>query len=162
MYRYVYKIFVDNVGNSAFIDWLFAANEYGKGARARFVFIENNSLQDPFYQQVLKPLIIQKSKAVGSILPVLTDERKKADKYVRIEANLEPLNRNGYLILNEDEKNDPHMKRLEAQFKSASPTSKTMDGPDAVEGAVDIINRKTVSASSTIKTIKINKPIKRF
>lgn len=163
LYRYVYKIFVDNVGNSAFIDWLFAANEYGKQARARFIFIENNSLQDPFYQQVLKPLIIQKSKATGSVLPVLTDERKKADKYVRIEANLEPLNRNGYLILNEEEKTDPHMKRLEAQFKAASPTSKTMDGPDAVEGAIDIINRKTATGVSKIEARKpINKPLKRF
>jgi hypothetical protein len=163
MFRYVYKVFVDNVGNSAFIDWLFTCNEFAKEARARFIFIENNSLQDPFFQQVLKPLIIQKSKAAGVMLPVLTDERKKADKYVRIEANLEPLNRNGYLILNIDEQNDPHMKRLEAQFKSASPTSKTMDGPDAVEGAVDIVNRKFAAGHTQMEVrAPFNKSVKRF
>lgn len=163
LYRYVYKVFVDNIGNSSFIDWLFTAYEYAREARAKYVFIENNTLQDPFYQQVLKPLIIQKSKAGGMMLPVMTDERKKGDKYTRIEGKLEPLNRNGYLILNEEEQNDRHMKRLEAQFKAASPTSKTMDAPDAVEGACDIIDRKATSGTNPVEVRNpFNKSRKRF
>ncbi len=37
------------------------------------------------------------------------------------------------------------MQRLEAQFKSAKPTSKQLDGPDAIEGAKFIIDQKIIS-----------------
>lgn len=145
LHRYIYKAFVNHVKNADFIDWLFTAHQYAVKAKQQFIYVENNTLQDPFYQQVLKPLIADKSKAIGVLLPVSPDDRKKPDKFVRIEGTLEPLNRNGYLILNEQEKNDPHMKRLEAQFKSVKPNSKTMDGPDAVEGAVFKIDEKVKS-----------------
>jgi hypothetical protein len=130
------------VNNSTFIDWIFAACEYAKGAKAVYKLIENNSLQDPFYQQVIKPLIYTKNKERSTNIHLTPDARKKDDKYTRIEAKLEPLNRNGYLILNEDERLDPHMKRLEAQFKSSSPNSKTMDAPDAVEGGTFFIDER--------------------
>jgi hypothetical protein len=64
------------------------------------------------------------------------------------------------LILNIDEANDPHMKRLESQFKAVSPNSKTMDAPDATEGAVFIINNKASSLSTNIKVLKASKPRK--
>ena len=38
------------------------------------------------------------------------DEDKKTDKATRIEADLEPLDREGMLIFNEAEKDNPHMK----------------------------------------------------
>lgn len=140
---YVYKSFVDQTTNSNFIDWLYTLrNEIGDKTQS-FFFIENNTLQNPFYEQVLLPLIFQKGKEPGqTVLSISPDERKKPDKYFRIEGNLEPLNRNGLLILNEAEKENPHMQRLEAQFKSVNANSKTMDGPDAVEGAVFKLNEK--------------------
>lgn len=142
LYRYIYKAFVDNVKNADFIEWLFVAHEHTAKAKQKYIYIENNTLQDPFYQQVFKPLIAEKSKDKGVLLPVTPDDRKKPDKFVRIEGTLEPLNRNGYLIFNIKEKENPHMKRLEAQFKAVKPNSKTMDGPDAVEGAVYKIDEK--------------------
>lgn len=164
LHRYVYKVFVDHVKNADFIDWLFAAHQYAHKAKQIFIYIENNTLQDPFYQQVFKPLIAEKSKEKGVLLPVTPDDRKKPHKFVRIEGTLEPLNRNGYLVLNEVEKNNPHMKRLDAQFKAVKPNSKTMDGPDAVEGAVFKIDEKVKSHSIGHMHIK-NKSInnkKRF
>ncbi|MBA3901592.1 MAG: hypothetical protein H0X62_15550, partial [Bacteroidetes bacterium] len=116
--RFVYKAYLDNVNNANFIDWLYAANDYAEKAKAKFTYIENNSLQDPFYEQVLAPLIYQKGTERGAMIGVIPDTRKKPDKYVRVEATLEPLNRNGNLILNIEEKENPHMKRLEAQFKA--------------------------------------------
>lgn len=133
---YVYKAFVDNTTNSNFVDWLYAIRDLVGDKAQLYTFIENNTLQDPFYEQVLLPLIYSKGKDHGSVLGVTPDDRKKPDKYFRIEGTLEPLNRLGLLVLNESEKEDPHMKRLEAQFKSVSANSKTMDGPDAVEGGV--------------------------
>lgn len=139
---YIYRCYVDVVNNSTFVDWLY---QIGKGVPTNiqlYNYIENNSLQDPFYEQVLLPLIKEKGKAEGSVLNITPDDRAKPEKFFRIEGTLEPCNRLGLLILNIDEKDNPHMKRLEAQFKSVSPNSKTMDGPDAAEGAKWIIDNK--------------------
>ena len=139
---YVYKCFVDITRNRTFIDWLYSMRDYVSSKTQLFTLIENNTLQDPFYEQVLKPLIIEVGKEKNSVLNITADKRVKPEKWFRIEGNLEPLNTNGHLILNIDEKDDPHMLRLETQFKSASPNSRTMDAPDATEGAVEIIKEK--------------------
>jgi hypothetical protein len=141
---YIYKAWVDVVKNSVFVDWLYQAKKELPENVQDYIYIENNTLQAPFYEQVLLPLIKEKGKQEGRILNVQGDGRNKPDKYFRIEGNLEPINRMGLLILNSDEKDNPHMKRLEAQFKSVSPNSKTMDGPDAVEGAKWILDNKAL------------------
>jgi hypothetical protein len=139
---YVYKAFVDATTNSNFVDWLYTCKNYVGTKTQPFVYIENNTLQDPFYQQVLLPLIYEQGKASGEILGVTPDSRAKPDKYFRIEGTLEPINRQGRLILNIEEKENPHMQRLESQFKAVSANSKQMDGPDAVEGAVHLCQNK--------------------
>lgn len=161
---YIYKAFVDNTTNANFIDWLYAARKVVDNKTQPYFFIENNTLQNPFYEQVLLPLIFQQGNIPGNtVLSISPDDRQKPDKYFRIEGNLEPLNRNGLLILNEAEKSDPHMRRLEAQFKSVSANSKTMDGPDAVEGAIFKINEKLlVTAVGSIKAAPKAKNNKRY
>lgn len=156
---YIYKAFVDTTTNANFIDWLYATrSEVGTSTQPYFL-IENNTLQDPFYQQVLLPLVHGRAKELKqAVLGISPDTRKKPDKYFRIEGTLEPLNRMGCLILNEAEKNNPHMVRLEAQFKSVSANSKTMDGPDAVEGAVFTIQQKlSVQGVGAVKAYR--KPV---
>lgn len=138
---YVIKCFVDITTNSKFIDWLYAMRDHVATNTLLYSFIENNSLQNPFYEQVLLPLVYEKGKENG-VLSISPDARDKPEKFFRIEANLEPLNRLGQLILNIDEKDDPNMKRLDAQFLGVSASSKTMDGPDAVEGGVFILKQK--------------------
>mgnify|MGYP000213696647 FL=1 len=101
--------------------------------------MENNKLQDPFFQQVFRPLVRKVRKEKNITLYIQGDEEKKTDKATRIEANLEPMNREGNLILNVDEQDNPHMKELEDQFKLFTLSMKyPADGPDAVEGG----NRK--------------------
>lgn len=160
---YVYNAFVDITKNSTFVDWLYSANDEVKDkAKQAYTYIENNSLQDPFYEQVLLPMIFQKGKERGKVLGITPDERKKAEKFFRIEGTLEPKNRLGLLIFNSDQKDNPHMKRLEAQFKSVGPNSKTMDGPDAVEGAVTILDNKIVAKNSGVKVIRRKPNNKRY
>jgi hypothetical protein len=161
---YVYKCFVDITTNSNFIDWLYATRDYIGTSTQSYFFIENNTLQGPFYEQVLLPLIFEKGKEKGSVLGITPDERVKPEKYFRIEGTLEPKNRLGLLILNEDEKDDAHMKRLEGQFKKVSPNCKQMDGPDATEGAVWITEHKIVAvqAAGGIETFKRSPNKKRF
>jgi hypothetical protein len=153
---FVYTGFLDTTTNAVFVDWLYTCKDYTAERTQHFTYIENNTLQNPFFEQVLMPLIYHKAKDAGkTILPVTPDSRDKPDKWFRIEGNLEPLNRNGLLILNIEEKDNPNMKRLEAQFKSAGPNSRTMDGPDAIEGAVQIIKNKiATSVIGSIKTYK--------
>lgn len=152
---FVYKGFLDHCTNSTFIDWLYTADDYVGDKTQNFTLIENNGLQNPFYEQVLLPLIFEKGSEPGKVvLPVTPDTRDKPEKWFRIES-LEPLWRNGLMIFNEEEKQCPHMKRLIAQFKAASATSKMMDGPDCIEGAVHTIKQKTaIEAVGAITFIK--------
>jgi predicted phage terminase large subunit-like protein len=73
----------------------------------------------------------------GRTIPMRGDNRRKGDKFARIESLLEPLHRNGQMYLNAEEKDNPHMQRLAEQFIAFAPGSRAHDdGPDAVEGAV--------------------------
>jgi hypothetical protein len=91
-------------------------------------------------------LFNDKAKEHGYTIPIKGDDRKKPDKPVRIEGNLEPLNIQGKLILNEAERENPHMKRLADQFELFSMTMRApAEGPDAIEGAVCIINQKNAT-----------------
>ena len=105
--------------------------------------MENNKLQDPFFQQVFKPLVGKVRRERGIQLYIQPDEARKTEKGTRIEANLEPLNREGNLIFNEAEKNNPHMKRLDDQFRLFTLRLKfPADGPDCVEGGLRILKKK--------------------
>ncbi|MDR2890752.1 MAG: hypothetical protein LBV18_04000 [Alistipes sp.] len=140
---YVIKGFLDRGLNSDFIDWYFLLNEYVKGQTVVYNYVENNSLQDPFFQQVFKPLLAKKRQEKGIELSITADSDKKTDKATRIEANLEPLNRENRLVLNIDEKDNPHMKRLADQFLLFTLSLKfPADGPDCVEGGLRIVRKK--------------------
>lgn len=132
---YVITGFLDRVMNDEFIKWFYLNHDFAKEKTQVYNYIENNKLQDPFFQQVFKPLWAKMKELYKKALSLIADERGKPDKAVRIEGNLEPLNREGNLILNIAEKNNPHMKRLEEQFISFDLSlSMPADGPDCIEG----------------------------
>ena len=147
---FIYKAWVDHMSNAVFCEYLFEAHDICKraGVDPIYVWIENNSLQDPFYEQVILPHIYRIGDERKSFLPIRPDDRKKPEKYARIEGTLEPLNRLGHLIFNEREKDNPHMERLESQFKSFNRKAKLMDGPDCVEGAVWIIKEVQITTAT--------------
>jgi hypothetical protein len=127
---------VDRVTNAEFVDWYYDLNTRIPEQVQVYNLIENNTLQDPFYQQVFIPLFLERAKQ-GRSISIAPDERKKPDKFSRIEGNLEPLNRQGRLLLNAAKKEDPHFKRLEEQFLLLTPRlSAPADGADCIEGAV--------------------------
>lgn len=101
-------------------------------------YAEENFLQDIILKELHDGFI-----ALKSSISIVGDKRKKPDKFTRIETALEPINTNGKLFFNEDEKQNIHMQVLEEQFKALEPGSKTHDdGPDATEGAKQIIDNK--------------------
>jgi hypothetical protein len=145
---YIYNCRLEHTSNDKFVNWYYELEATATKGVQVYNYLENNSLQDPFYQQVFMPLFQEAGKLNGHYIHVAADDRKKPDKFARIEGNLEPLNRIGKLVFNEDEKNNPHMQRLEEQFKSVDPKlSAPVDGPDAVEGAVYILNRKIMASA---------------
>ncbi|HBG39915.1 MAG TPA: hypothetical protein DDW85_00710 [Porphyromonadaceae bacterium] len=141
---YVIKTFLDRGLNAEFIDWYVKLLEFVNGKTTVYCYMENNKLQDPFFQQVFQPLVRKARKERNISLYIRGDTDKKTDKATRIEANLEPMNREGILILNEAEKDNPHMQRLEDQFKLFTlRLDYAADGPDAVEGGNRVIDKKT-------------------
>jgi len=159
---YIITCFLQHVVNMEFVRWYYDLKDYVKEKTQVYNYIENNSLQDPFYEQVFIPLFSQLSQEKGHSINMVPDDRKKPDKFARIEGNLEPLNRTGKLIFNEDEIKNPHMQRLKEQFEAVEPTLSTLvDGPDAVEGAIWIINAKIRSSKPPVVK-SLSKTIKRY
>ena len=148
---YVYKMWVDQMSNSKFVDCLYESYNYLHQAKVdtKRIHIENNSLQDPFYEQVILQLIYERGKQHGFILPITPDTRKKPEKFFRIEGMLEPLNRLGKLIFNKDEENEPNMVRTHDQMISVSASTKIMDAPDAIEGGCWIIQNRVIKKQAT-------------
>lgn len=140
---YIVNCRLEQTTNYKFIEWYHDLRSFVRDRTSEYFYMENNSLQDPFYEQVYRPLMVNINKGKEKPLYILPDERKKPDKFTRIEAKLEPLHRVGNLIFNIAEKDNPHMKRLEEQFEGVEPTlSSPVDGPDAVEGAIELIDSK--------------------
>lgn len=145
---YIIRCHLDSCSNATFTDWFYDLRDWIGNTKVQVLYyIENNSLQNPFYEQVFKPLFTAKGQTLGYI-PIRGDNRKKPDKFDRIEGNLEPLNRDGRLILNIREKSNPNMKRLEEQFLAVAPRLPVaVDGVDAVEGAVYMLNNRINAAT---------------
>ncbi|PXY44515.1 hypothetical protein DMB68_13690 [Flavobacterium hydrophilum] len=150
IHYYLYKVWVDQMSNAQFCEYLFEAHDICKraGVDPVYIWIENNSLQNPFYEQVILPHIYRLESELKTSLPIRPDDRKKPEKYARIEGTLEPLNRLGRLIFNLMEKANPHMERMVAQFTNFNRKAKLMDGPDAVEGAVKKAQDISISNST--------------
>ncbi len=142
---YVIKGFLGKMTTEEFVTHFFSLfiHSQRQGRVPIYLVQENNSLQDPFFQQVFKKAFAAKCKELGINLSVIPDEKKKTDKALRIEANLEPLNREGLLVLNEAEKDDPDMKDLAEEFKFFTMALKYhADGVDCVEGGNRFIDDK--------------------
>lgn len=151
---YILKAFVSRPSNAEFIDWFYQCRDWVGGRVPVFYLVENNSLQDPFYEQVFLPLIREENRRRGDQLFITGDTRPKTDKAARIEANLEPVDRNGAWLFNQDEADNPHMVELLDQLKLFEMTLPyPADGPDALEGAVAEINRRTMTDMAAIDTI---------
>ena len=150
---YVYTGFLDHVTNDEFVEWFYNLRDYAGERVQVYYFIENNTLQDPFYEQVFLPMFAAHARERGFI-GITPDVRCKPPKFERIEGNLEPLIRQSRLVLNADERENPHMKRLEEQFLLLNRQMKSpADGPDCIEGGVWIINQKISTLSEGSYTI---------
>ncbi|MDK7376134.1 hypothetical protein QP519_11380 [Weeksella virosa] len=148
---YLYKVWVDHATNGQFIEWIYQACLYMDSKKIEYknAWIENNSLQDPHYSQVLVPLANEHFKRTNYRLPIHPDKRKKPAKFERIEGTLELKNLNGQLFFNEVEKDNPHMQRMVEQMLAVSEDCKEMDGPDMLEGGVWLIENRVAKQDTS-------------
>lgn len=116
-------------------------------------WIEANLMQD----QHLKHYE-QKGEETGVMIRIRPDNRKKPDKHDRI-ADLEPLFNMGLIIFNEKLRKDPDMIRLKDQFLGFPHDHD--DGPDAMEGGIYILNKRTRSSKSKTRQGKYKRNSKR-
>ncbi len=134
---HIIKCYLEQATTAHLIGWHYSIMNLVGGCACSY-FIEASFMQDVIVKEVSDA-----GMRTGRAIPVNRDVRKKPDKFTRIEALLEPLYRNGQLYLNEAERHNPHMERLAEQFAAFAPGSRAHDdGPDAVEGAVWIMNEK--------------------
>lgn len=148
---YVIKVFCEQTTNANFIQWYYDLADLTHGYNVQF-WIENNTLQNPFYEQVFIPLFKERGRIIGYVLPIRPDGRKKPEKFTRIEGTLEPANRLGILVFNEKEKDNPHMQTVTEQFYVVSPTYRgAIDAPDCIEGGYTILNQNVAKRAGTFR-----------
>ena len=146
---YIVTCYLDHVINDEFVNWYYYQKDFVRDKTTIYNSVENNKLQDPFYEQVFKPLFQKKAIEKGYIISIAPDTRNKPDKFARIEGNLEPINRKGDMIFNIAEKDNPHMQRLEEQFKLFDDgLPAPADGPDGVEGGFWVAQQKMVAVKA--------------
>lgn len=153
----IFKVWLDKMTNAKFVDYLYEAYKICKkaGVDPIVIYIENNSLQNPHYTQVILPEVFRKRETEKINLPITPDDRDKPHKWSRISGTLEHMIRLETLTFNENEKDNPHMIRLKKQFKNANSKAKRLDGPDMVEGGVVKINDKIMAeAAGGVETQK--------
>lgn len=146
---HVIKAFCDQTSTANMIEWHYLIADFINDRVPVYYLMEANFIQDTLINEFYK-YSIEKEKRV---IPLKGDQRKKPEKFSRIESLLEPLNRNEKLWLNESEKDSLHMQRLEEQFLALEAGSSAHDdAPDAVEGAIWTINNKSIHNTNNIQT----------
>ena len=96
-----------------------------------------------FVQDIILDEFRREGEARGYQLPVIPDKRKKPDKFQRVEA-ISPLWERGLVFYNAHEKNDPDMTAgVEQTLAFEKGMSGHDDGPDADEGAIYILQKRT-------------------
>lgn len=130
--------FVRQCSVSEMVRWFYDLHERFPEDVICEYYIEANFLQDI----ILDEFTIE-GKLRGYQLPIQADRRKKPDKFARIEA-VSPLWERGFIYYNEELQNDPDMLVGIEQTLSMEKGSRTHDdGPDADEGAINILQRHT-------------------
>ena len=134
---HVIKCFVEQATTAAMIGWHGTIAQLVEGVKCHYY------MEDVFLQDALRQALNDACRERRLPVSVTGDKRRKQEKFSRIETLLEPLNNNGELYLNEAERYNPHMVRLAEQFLSfAEGSSVHDDAPDAVEGAVWLLQEK--------------------
>lgn len=145
---HVLKMYCAQTTVAKMLDWNYDIRKWVADKTNVYFYIEW-----PWIDDTIKDEIEKANLRHGVAIHPKPDERDKPDKYYRIESALEPLNRAGELIFNEDIRNTEDMEAAEGQFLALSPKSRANDdAPDAVEGGKWVVDHKTRNDISKMTT----------
>ncbi len=149
---HIHKAVVRQTTTSKFAEGLVEIERFVNGQVPVFWVAEEVLLLD-----IIKKELQGYLKRLGSKIIITPDTRKKGEKISRIEAALEPLNRNNQLFLNAKEKENPDMMVLDGQFIGLEYGNNKAkdDGPDSVEGGKFIIDQKVIVNTAGSRTGKL-------
>ncbi len=121
------------------VRWLYDLYERIRDLQAVCHFyMEANFIQDIILDEFRREGVNR-----GYQLPILPDKRKKPDKFQRVEA-ISPLWERGFVYYNAHKKNDPDMiAGLDQTLAFEKGMSGHDDGPDADEGAIYILQKRS-------------------
>lgn len=137
---HVRKVFCGKASVEEMIEWGYTMDEFVKRNNATYRF----KMEEVFLQSLLYKDFSAAALKKGYPLPVSGDTRKKPDKDARIEAMSGYFER-GVIFFDEAIKEEHHTQALVEQLLNFEPGVKTLkDGPDALEGAIHLLeqNRK--------------------
>lgn len=139
------KCFVEQTSVQQMVDWHYQIMDFVAGEGNIFYYMEANFTQfqilDKFEEEAQKRRLA---------IPIQPDTRKKPNKVGRIEA-MSPYFEKGHFFVSIKEKDSPHLARLIGQFTSFEKGSRAPDdAPDAVEGAIFILNENTRAEAQPI------------
>lgn len=144
---YIVKVFCAQASIEEMIAWCYDMDNYVKGGNGTFRL----KMEEVFLQSLLYKDFAQAAITYKYPVPVSGDTRKKPDKDARIEATSGHFERSS-VILNEKEEGNHHMAELIEQYLNFQPGVNTKkDGPDAVEGAMHIL-QNSLATSGAIET----------
>lgn len=152
---HILKAFMDRVSITQMIDWHYLIEKLKPQNANISYYMEAN-----FAQDILVDEFYKEGDKRGFHIPLRKDERKKPDKYQRIE-NLEPLFSNERIWFSEQERSSPGMKALVDQFLAFQKGSRINDdGADAVEGGIYILQQRGYT-ENRIDTISRNNMVRK-
>lgn len=143
---HVLKAFAEQTSVSSMVAWHYEIDRWIAGRVPVMYYMESNFIQDLMLDEFRKV-----GDAEGHQIPIRGDARKKPDKFSRIEA-MQPLFERGLIILNEREKDSPGMMQLVEQLLMFEKGSRAHDdAPDALEGAVFLLNQRSMACAGTYR-----------
>lgn len=144
------RAYVDQTSVTNMVKWHYDIDAWVAGRVPILYYMEANFLQD----LILEEFRIY-GRTVGHQLPIRGDQRKKPDKFSRIEA-MQPIFERGLMLLNEREKDSAGMRLLTEQLLMFEKGSKSHDdAPDALEGAVWLLNQRNRTTDASYRVGRI-------
>jgi len=143
---HVIRAFAGQTSVTQMVAWHYSIMDFVSGRVPVLYYMEANFMQD---------LLLDEFKTVGNItgqqIPIRGDQRAKPDKFARVEA-MSPLFERGLVLLNQKERDSPGMITLEEQLLMFEKGSKSHDdAPDALEGAIWLLSKRTRSCDAPFK-----------
>lgn len=152
---HVLKVFTDQTSVSNMIAWHYDIVNYVAGRVPVLYYMEANFMQDLMLDEFR-----QFGNTLGYQVPIIGDNRKKPDKFARIEA-LQPLFERGLIAFNVFEKDTLGMQNLQEQLLLFERGSKSHDdAPDALEGAIWLLSQR--SRATNARYIIQHRPSRRW